>query len=179
MAGIENLKVELGAHTCTSEWFPQSGCYYSYKWEILVYETENCYGKTKIFTNDCWGRREGEISAVSHQKPLDSDSCCGNKTLYDSDDVSVLQLVKHTQENSRLDVIMEGKKKLTYQFENAHERENFCLQVRQMKTLHSQETDVDNLSVFIGTWNMGKHNPCLLFFFFFTKPWPKQLPESF
>lgn len=60
---------------------------------------------------------------------------------------------------------MEGKKKLTYQFENAHERENFCLQVRQMKTLHSQETDVDNLSVFIGTWNMGKHNPCLLFFF--------------
>ena len=51
---------------------------------------------------------------------------------------------------------MEGKKKFTYQFDSAHERENFCLQVRQMKMLHSQELDVDNLSVFIGTWNMGE-----------------------
>ena len=51
---------------------------------------------------------------------------------------------------------MEGKKKFTYQFDSAHERENFCLQVRQMKMLHSQEIDVDNLSVFIGTWNMGE-----------------------
>ena len=67
---------------------------------------------------------------------------------------SVLQLVKNTTDNSRLHLIFD-KKKYTYQFETALQRESFCLQIRQMKSLHSQEEDVDNISVFIGTWNMG------------------------
>ncbi|ESO92892.1 hypothetical protein LOTGIDRAFT_120337, partial [Lottia gigantea] len=68
----------------------------------------------------------------------------------------VLQLVKNTSDGSKLDVIIQGKKKYTYQFDSAHTREMFCLQIRQMKSMHSTEKDVDQISVFIGTWNMGE-----------------------
>ncbi|KAK7090622.1 phosphatidylinositol 3,4,5-trisphosphate 5-phosphatase 2-like isoform X2 [Littorina saxatilis] len=96
--------------------------------------------------------RQGRLFAVKPSKDfLDSS----NTFTHDK----ILQLVKNTKDNSRLDVVMEGKKKFTYQFDSAHERENFCLQVRQMKMLHSQETEVDNLSIFIGSWNMGKSTP--------------------
>ncbi|CAL1541371.1 unnamed protein product [Lymnaea stagnalis] len=71
----------------------------------------------------------------------------------------IAQLVKNTTDNSRLHVIFSNKKKYTYQFASVLERENFCLQIRQMKSLHSQEQDVDNVSIFIGTWNMGKSAP--------------------
>ncbi|XP_025080135.1 phosphatidylinositol 3,4,5-trisphosphate 5-phosphatase 2-like isoform X2 [Pomacea canaliculata] len=118
--------------------------------EVKLIKGGKMTGPSKVNLNV--DMRQGRLFAVKPSKDfLDSSN------IFTHD--KILQLVKHTQENSRLDVIMEGKKKLTYQFENAHERENFCLQVRQMKTLHSQETDVDNLSVFIGTWNMGKSTP--------------------
>lgn len=76
----------------------------------------------------------------------------------------VVQLVKNTTDKSRLHVIFSNKKKYNYQFQSVLERESFCLQIRQMKSLHSAEQDVDNVSVFIGTWNMGK---LLVFIFFF------------
>ncbi|XP_055867771.1 phosphatidylinositol 3,4,5-trisphosphate 5-phosphatase 2-like isoform X2 [Biomphalaria glabrata] len=72
---------------------------------------------------------------------------------------TILQLVKNTTDNSRLHVIFSNKKKYNYQFQSVLERESFCLQIRQMKSLHSQEQDVDNVSIFIGTWNMGKSAP--------------------
>ncbi|CAG5122547.1 unnamed protein product [Candidula unifasciata] len=71
----------------------------------------------------------------------------------------IVQLVKNTTDKSRLHVIFSNKKKYTYQFQSVLERESFCLQIRQMKSLHSAEQDVDNVSVFIGTWNMGKSAP--------------------
>ncbi|KAK3776324.1 hypothetical protein RRG08_039910 [Elysia crispata] len=72
----------------------------------------------------------------------------------------IVQLVKNTSDNSRLHVIFSNKKKYLYQFQSVLQRENFCLQIRQMKSLHSQEHDVDNVSIFVGTWNMGKSAPC-------------------
>jgi len=55
-----------------------------------------------------------------------------------------------------LDVVLDGKNTQTYAFSDPHTRENFCLQIRQMKNMHSTETDIDQISVFVGTWNMGK-----------------------
>ncbi|XP_046568914.1 LOW QUALITY PROTEIN: phosphatidylinositol 3,4,5-trisphosphate 5-phosphatase 2A-like [Haliotis rubra] len=96
--------------------------------------------------------RQGRFYAVKPSKDfLDSS----NTFTHDR----ILQLVKSTSDNSRLDVIIEGKKKTSYMFENAHARENFCLQIRHMKSLHSKEEKVDQISVFIGTWNMGKSAP--------------------
>ena len=70
--------------------------------------------------------------------------------------ISVLQLVKSTNDNTRLDLHLSGKKKYTVSFETVHIRENFCQQIMQMKNMHSTQMDVDQISVFVGTWNMGK-----------------------
>ncbi|KAL4219720.1 Phosphatidylinositol 3 [Mactra antiquata] len=67
----------------------------------------------------------------------------------------ILHLIKNTKEKCVLDVVLDGKKKQTYVFADPHIRENFCLQIRQMKNMHSTETDIDQISMFVGTWNMG------------------------
>ncbi|WAR28340.1 SHIP2-like protein [Mya arenaria] len=67
----------------------------------------------------------------------------------------ILHLIKSTKDKCNLDVILDGKNKQTYAFHDPHMRENFCLQIRQMKNMHSTETDIDQISLFIGTWNMG------------------------
>ncbi|KAK6195098.1 hypothetical protein SNE40_000592 [Patella caerulea] len=96
--------------------------------------------------------RAGRFFAVKPSKDfLDSSNT------FDHD--KILQLVKNTSDSSKLDIIIEGKKKYTYQFESAHARENFCLQIRQMKSMHSTEKEVDQISIFIGTWNMAKSGP--------------------
>ncbi|KAK3094659.1 hypothetical protein FSP39_004619 [Pinctada imbricata] len=71
----------------------------------------------------------------------------------------ILQLVKNTKDNMRLDLVLSGKKKYTVTFEGVHKRENFCQQIMQMKNMHSTQMDVDQISVFIGTWNMGDSQP--------------------
>ena len=76
----------------------------------------------------------------------------------------VTQLVKSTKDNTKLDMLVlddEKKKKpmkLTLAFSTVHVRETFCQQIMQMKNMHSSVVDVDQISVFVGTWNMGKHN---------------------
>lgn len=67
----------------------------------------------------------------------------------------ILHLIKSTKDKCILDVVLDGKKKQTYLFADAHARENFCLQIRQMKNMHSTETEIDQISLFVGTWNMG------------------------
>ena len=66
------------------------------------------------------------------------------------------QLIKNTSNNCRLDIKIEGRKKETYLFESVRERENFCQLMQQLKNMHSVTQEVENLSIFIGTWNMGK-----------------------
>ena len=69
---------------------------------------------------------------------------------------TVLHLIKSTKDKSSLDIILDGKKKQTYTFASPHARESFCMQIRQMKNMFSAESEIDQLSVFVGTWNMGK-----------------------
>ena len=51
---------------------------------------------------------------------------------------------------------LEGRKKETYVFDKVHDRENFCQMVQQLKNAHCVSEEKDHLSIFIGTWNMGK-----------------------
>ncbi|KAH3722035.1 hypothetical protein DPMN_064984 [Dreissena polymorpha] len=67
----------------------------------------------------------------------------------------ILHLIKSTKDKCNLDVILDGKMKQTYSFADPHARENFCLQIRQMKNMHSTEAEIDQISLFVGTWNMG------------------------
>ena len=69
---------------------------------------------------------------------------------------TVLHLIKSTKDKSNLDIILDGKKKQTYTFASPHARESFCMQIRQMKNMFSAESEIDQLSVFVGTWNMGR-----------------------
>jgi hypothetical protein len=74
---------------------------------------------------------------------------------------TVTQLVKSTKDNTKLDMLVldeEKKKKqtkFTLVFVSVHVRETFCQQIMQMKNMHSSVVDVDQISVFVGTWNMG------------------------
>ncbi|XP_022335405.2 phosphatidylinositol 3,4,5-trisphosphate 5-phosphatase 2A-like isoform X2 [Crassostrea virginica] len=77
----------------------------------------------------------------------------------------ITQLVKSTKDNTKLDMLVlddEKKKKpmkLTLAFSTVHVRETFCQQIMQMKNMHSSVVDVDQISVFVGTWNMGDSQP--------------------
>eukprot|EP00105_Crassostrea_gigas_P035660 XP_019919808.1 PREDICTED: phosphatidylinositol 3,4,5-trisphosphate 5-phosphatase 2 isoform X4 [Crassostrea gigas] len=77
----------------------------------------------------------------------------------------ITQLVKSTKDNTRLDMLVldeEKKKKqtkFTFAFTSVHVRETFCQQIMQMKNMHSSAVDVDQISVFVGTWNMGDSQP--------------------
>lgn len=85
----------------------------------------------------------------------------GKETL-DNNTIShqeILHLIKSTKDKSTLDIILDGKKKQTYTFASPHARESFCMQIRQMKTMFSAESEIDQISVFIGTWNMGDASP--------------------
>ncbi|VDI78288.1 phosphatidylinositol-3,4,5-trisphosphate 5-phosphatase 2 [Mytilus galloprovincialis] len=71
----------------------------------------------------------------------------------------ICQLVKNTNDNTRLDMILDNKKKQIFCFENVHKRENFCQQIMHMKNKHSKGNNVDQISLFVGTWNMGDKAP--------------------
>ena len=71
----------------------------------------------------------------------------------------ICQLVKSTKDNTKLDMIVDSKKKQTFCFESVHKRENFCQQIMHMKNKHSKGDLVDQISVFVGTWNMGDKAP--------------------
>ncbi|GFN73980.1 hypothetical protein PoB_000048600 [Plakobranchus ocellatus] len=111
------------------------------------------YGKVNYKLKLTVDIHQGRFFAVKPSKDLLDSS---NTFPHDK----IVQLVKNTSDNSKLHVIFSNKKKYLYQFQSVLERENFCLQIRQMKSLHSQEHDVDNVSIFVGTWNMGKSAPC-------------------
>ncbi|CAE1280019.1 SHIP2 [Acanthosepion pharaonis] len=112
-----------------------------------------------------------EVRAVKHGKPmgrvtLKVDVQTGrlfavkpSKDILDASNTfshdKILQLVKKSTDNCRLDIVIEGKKNFAYQFESVHARENFCQHICQMKSMHSTAEEIDQISIFIGTWNMG------------------------
>ena len=50
---------------------------------------------------------------------------------------------------------MDDNRKIVLLFENAVNREHFAQAVQQLKHLHQPVDNIDHLSIFLGTWNMG------------------------
>lgn len=69
--------------------------------------------------------------------------------------MAVEQVVKLPQNNRRLDIKLEGRHKVnTYEFVDVWQRETFCQYIGRMKKERMSQS-VDQVSVFVGTWNMG------------------------
>jgi phosphatidylinositol-3,4,5-trisphosphate 5-phosphatase 2 len=73
----------------------------------------------------------------------------------------VLQLIKSRSNRVKLGIKLEGKGRRDFQFEDFKRRELFCQLVHQMRNMHSQSKEVDSISIFIGTWNMGWIHPLI------------------
>ncbi|XP_030837928.1 phosphatidylinositol 3,4,5-trisphosphate 5-phosphatase 2B isoform X1 [Strongylocentrotus purpuratus] len=71
----------------------------------------------------------------------------------------VAQLIKSKTSNTKLAIKLSNGKKKEYAFEDAKKRETFCQMLQYMKMVHSKSKEVDQISVFIGTWNMGDAPP--------------------
>ncbi|XP_060886531.1 phosphatidylinositol 3,4,5-trisphosphate 5-phosphatase 1 isoform X1 [Labrus mixtus] len=71
----------------------------------------------------------------------------------------ILQLVKSQKMHAKLAISVETEKekilRKEFVFENAKKREGFCQLLQQMKNKHSEKTEPDMITVFVGTWNMG------------------------
>ncbi|XP_078694432.1 phosphatidylinositol 3,4,5-trisphosphate 5-phosphatase 2A-like isoform X2 [Branchiostoma floridae x Branchiostoma belcheri] len=65
----------------------------------------------------------------------------------------ILQLVKSPK--ARLGIKIEGQKAKYFIFEDVRSRELFCQLIQHMKNIHSKDKEVDQISVFVGSWNMG------------------------
>ncbi|XP_071798602.1 phosphatidylinositol 3,4,5-trisphosphate 5-phosphatase 1-like [Asterias amurensis] len=72
---------------------------------------------------------------------------------------NIVQLVKSRVNNLKLMIRFSNGKKKEFNFEDAKKRETFCQLIQYMKVLHSTSSEVDQISVFIGTWNMGAAMP--------------------
>ena len=68
-----------------------------------------------------------------------------------------MQVVKSTKNSRLLEVLIDEKRKEMFSFDGIKPREHFCQLIQQMKTMHSSQTDLDTISVFCGTWNMGMY----------------------
>ncbi|XP_022093865.1 phosphatidylinositol 3,4,5-trisphosphate 5-phosphatase 2B-like isoform X2 [Acanthaster planci] len=71
----------------------------------------------------------------------------------------IVQLIKSRGTNTKLQIRFSNGKKKEYSFEDAKKRETFCQLIQYMKMSHSYSKEVDQISVFIGTWNMGAAMP--------------------
>lgn len=72
---------------------------------------------------------------------------------------TIAQLVKSRDNKTRLTIAFNNGKKKEYSFEHTKQREYFCQLVQSMKLYHTNSKEVDQISVFIGTWNMGDAPP--------------------
>lgn len=72
---------------------------------------------------------------------------------------NVLQVIKEADNSSRLTLIVSDKKKELYCFSDVRAREHFCQLVQQMKRIHTPTSDIEEISIFIGTWNVGYADP--------------------
>ena len=68
--------------------------------------------------------------------------------------VTVSKVVKNTKNTLVLDVHVSANK-LSYLFESEGDRESFCQLLHQMKLQHSPVQQLESMSLFIGTWNLG------------------------
>uniref|UniRef100_A0A8C1LCF2 phosphatidylinositol-3,4,5-trisphosphate 5-phosphatase n=1 Tax=Cyprinus carpio TaxID=7962 RepID=A0A8C1LCF2_CYPCA len=73
----------------------------------------------------------------------------------------VVQLVKIQSGPAKLKMVIDSHHNPPRElvFESIKKREAFCRLLQLMKTAHSQRSELDVISVFVGTWNMGGTPP--------------------
>ncbi|XP_014667322.1 PREDICTED: phosphatidylinositol 3,4,5-trisphosphate 5-phosphatase 2A-like [Priapulus caudatus] len=96
----------------------------------------------------------GKLYAVKRDSTKD---VLDDKNVFTDD--RILQLIKCTSNKAKLDICIRGRKKDTYVFTSAQEREKFCQLVQLMHSMHATIDTVDSISVFIGTFNMADSQP--------------------
>ncbi|EDL75647.1 inositol polyphosphate-5-phosphatase D, isoform CRA_a [Rattus norvegicus] len=71
----------------------------------------------------------------------------------------ILQLIKSQKFLNKLVILVETEKekilRKEYVFSDSKKREGFCQLLQQMKNKHSEQSEPDMITIFIGTWNMG------------------------
>ncbi|XP_065840685.1 phosphatidylinositol 3,4,5-trisphosphate 5-phosphatase 2-like [Oscarella lobularis] len=70
----------------------------------------------------------------------------------------IIQLIKSRSNNTKLGIRFD-KSRRDFHFEDTKRREVFCQLIQQMRNMHSENEEVDSLSIFIGSWNMGDAEP--------------------
>ncbi|XP_074529804.1 inositol polyphosphate phosphatase-like 1b isoform X2 [Halichoeres trimaculatus] len=73
----------------------------------------------------------------------------------------ILQIVKFQSSPAKVRVVVDSHHNTPREmmFESARKRDAFCQLIQLMKTRHSQLSEPDMVSVFVGTWNMGGSPP--------------------
>uniref|UniRef100_A0AAR2LEB1 phosphatidylinositol-3,4,5-trisphosphate 5-phosphatase n=1 Tax=Pygocentrus nattereri TaxID=42514 RepID=A0AAR2LEB1_PYGNA len=73
----------------------------------------------------------------------------------------ILQVVKFQSSPAKLRMVVDNHHNSPREllFESLKKREAFCQLLQLMKTTHSQQSEPDVISVFVGTWNMGGSPP--------------------
>uniref|UniRef100_A0A8C4GZQ1 phosphatidylinositol-3,4,5-trisphosphate 5-phosphatase n=1 Tax=Dicentrarchus labrax TaxID=13489 RepID=A0A8C4GZQ1_DICLA len=73
----------------------------------------------------------------------------------------ILQIVKFQSSPAKVRIVVDSHHNTPREmtFESARKRDAFCQLLQLMKTRHSQLSEPDVVSVFVGTWNMGGSPP--------------------
>ncbi|KAM6953274.1 inositol polyphosphate phosphatase-like 1b [Aplochiton taeniatus] len=73
----------------------------------------------------------------------------------------ILQLVRFQSSPAKVHMVVDSHQNTPCElmFESGRKREAFCQLLQLMKTRHSQQSEPDLISVFVGTWNMGGCSP--------------------
>ncbi|XP_039976189.1 inositol polyphosphate phosphatase-like 1b isoform X2 [Xiphias gladius] len=73
----------------------------------------------------------------------------------------ILQIVKFQSSPAKVRMVVDSHHNTPREmtFESARKRDSFCQLLQMMKTRHSQLSEPDMVSVFVGTWNMGGSPP--------------------
>ncbi|XP_031564275.1 phosphatidylinositol 3,4,5-trisphosphate 5-phosphatase 2-like isoform X3 [Actinia tenebrosa] len=75
------------------------------------------------------------------------------------DHSKITQLIKSRTNIKRLSMKIESKPIKEFEFDDGKSREVFCQLVQQVKNQNSKDQALEQISVFVGTWNMGDASP--------------------
>uniref|UniRef100_A0AAQ5X044 phosphatidylinositol-3,4,5-trisphosphate 5-phosphatase n=1 Tax=Amphiprion ocellaris TaxID=80972 RepID=A0AAQ5X044_AMPOC len=90
--------------------------------------------------------------------------CCCSKDMcvcWHVSCLSVLQIVKFQSSPAKVRMVVDSHHSTPREmtFESVRKCDSFCQLLQLMKTRHSQRSEPDMVSVFVGTWNMGSSPP--------------------
>ncbi|KAK3697934.1 hypothetical protein QZH41_013014 [Actinostola sp. cb2023] len=119
----------------------------SRKFEV-VDKSASFKGKTYLLVDYIGGK----ISFLKNQ----SESAEPSNTVNHS---KILQLIKSRTNIKRLGMKLDSKPVKEFEFDDGKSREVFCQLVQQVKNQDSKNSTIEQISVFVGTWNLGDANP--------------------